>query len=358
MKNKETVMNVSILNAPTASSIRTSSRPPFKTYPESDHFCFTMGFFSRGAVYLAKDRVTREKPVCEHVRGAYTWELSEIRIPRPRAGEQFAQGHKGLKRATVKPGGRWARSKPLGCAHLWCLHLWGHQPWILALSPPQLIPKALQTLLLSAYLSVFFSEIISLWSWEKEWMPEETPLYRMLRFLVLCCQPPRPLDAGDRVSILQIQQYFTHFLEVAVFQHNPKGVDLPFNFLDLLVGVAVFTAVLLMLAVGFIWLLTRTHIKKILWVRTWHHSLPIAPAFDVMALCRYLPFNPSQPKSHAKVPDGAQVLEIRSLKSISPGQNQGIKRAARGTSIYLPFPVFRAAFFGLWPLTHLQSSKD
>lgn len=35
-------------------------------------------FFSRGAVYLAKDRVTREKPVCEHVRGAYTWELSEV----------------------------------------------------------------------------------------------------------------------------------------------------------------------------------------------------------------------------------------------------------------------------------------
>lgn len=53
--------------------------------------------------------------------------------------------------------------------------------------------------------SVFFSEIISLWSWEKEWMPEETPLYRMLRFLVLCCQPPRPLDAGDRVSILQVR---------------------------------------------------------------------------------------------------------------------------------------------------------
>lgn len=89
-----------------------------------------------------------------------------------------------------------------------------------------------------------------------------------------------------------------------------SGVDLPFNFLDLLVGVAVFTAVLLMLAVGFIWLLTRTHIKKILWVRTWHHSLPIAPAFDVMALCRYLPFNPSQPKSHAKVPDGAQGKNV------------------------------------------------
>lgn len=78
-----------------------------------------------------------------------------------------------------------------------------------------------------------------------------------------------------------------------------------------------FTAVLLMLAVGFIWLLTRTYINENSLVRMWYHSLPIAPAFDVVDLCRYLPFNPSQPKSHAKVPDGAQgknVPQIRKLQ--------------------------------------------
>lgn len=41
-----------------------------------------------------------------------------------------------------------------------------------------------------------------------------------------------------------------------------SGVELSFNNLDLLVGVAVFTAVLLMLANGPMWLLTRTYIKK------------------------------------------------------------------------------------------------
>lgn len=35
-------------------------------------------FSSWGTVNLAKDRVTREKSVYEHVHGAYTWEFSEM----------------------------------------------------------------------------------------------------------------------------------------------------------------------------------------------------------------------------------------------------------------------------------------
>ncbi|XP_032266778.1 uncharacterized protein LOC144379224 [Halichoerus grypus] len=105
-------------------------------------------------------------------------------------------------------------------------------------------------------------------------------------------------------------------------------VELSLNYLDLLAGVAVFTAVLLMLAIGLMWLLTRTYIKK---ENSLGHNvapqecLPIAPAFDLMDLCRHLPFNPSQPKSHAKVPDGAQGKNVPQNREVQVWVEQSEK---------------------------------
>lgn len=68
------------------------------------------------------------------------------------------------------------------------------------------------------------------------------------------------------------------------------------------------------------WLLTRTYIKKENSVGqnvAPQERRPIAPAFDLMDLCRHLPFNFYQPKPHAKVPDGAQGKNV--------SQNRGLQ---------------------------------
>lgn len=68
-----------------------------------------------------------------------------------------------------------------------------------------------------------------------------------------------------------------------------SGVGLSFNYPDLLVGVAVFTTVLLTLAIGLMWLVMKTYIKK---VNSWGHNvvspkcLPIAPVFDLRKVCK------------------------------------------------------------------------
>lgn len=75
-----------------------------------------------------------------------------------------------------------------------------------------------------------------------------------------------------------------------------SGVGLSFNYPDLLVGVAVFTAVLLTLAIGLMWLVMRTYIKKVN-SRGQNvaspKSLPIAPVFDLKNVCKTLPLTPT-----------------------------------------------------------------
>ena len=71
---------------------------------------------------------------------------------------------------------------------------------------------------------------------------------------------------------------------------------LSFNYPDLQVGVAVFTAVLLMLAIGLMWLVVRTYIKK---VNSRGQNvaslkcLPIAPVFDLKNVYKTLPLTPT-----------------------------------------------------------------